>query len=143
MITINFKLVDGGKLPSRGSEHAAGFDIHCLHPLTIWPGQRALVSTGVKLADCPNECYLRVAPRSKLANQYGIDVLAGVVDSDYRGEIGVILQNHGDDIFNCEAGSAVAQLVPTLLACYEVEEVSNASQSERGAAGINDKDLRL
>jgi dUTP pyrophosphatase len=140
---IKFKLEPGTKLPKRGSPGAAGLDI-CANELTkIYPRERKLIQTGVKLADCPEGVYLRVAPRSKLANRYGINVLAGVVDADYRGEIGVILHNTGDEIIAFRKGDAIAQLIPTKIEYCEVLNVTEVTKTERGEAGINDKDLRL
>ena len=85
-------------LPSKGSEYAAGFDLHaCLKESTkvLMPHTRDTISTGVAITP-PRGHYGRVAPRSGLARDYGIDVLAGVIDEDYTGEIKVILYNTGD-----------------------------------------------
>jgi dUTP pyrophosphatase len=140
---ISFVLEDGAKLPQRGSAHAAGLDIHCMQDIVLTPHSRQLVYTGVTLAYCPPDVYLRVAPRSKLANKRGIDVLAGVVDNDYRGSIGVILYNTSDYDIELFAGSAIAQLIPECIISYPVQEVEVVSQTVRGGAGVNDKDLRL
>jgi dUTP pyrophosphatase len=140
---IKFILQDGAKLPTRGSKHAAGLDICANKKGTLAAGERLMVHTGVWLASCPHGLYLRVAPRSKLANKFGIDVLAGVVDSDYRGEICVILYNTGDKDINVKKGDAIAQLIPEIISQTHVVEVKVSNSTGRGAAGINDKDLRL
>lgn len=138
---IKFKLQEGAKLPQRGSEFAAGLDIHCLEDVWLSGGKRQLIHTGVLLAGLPPTTYLRVAPRSKLANKFGIGVLAGVIDADYRGELCVILKADEDAHF--PAGSAIAQLIPTFYFNAPAVEVTELDDTERGNAGINDKDLRL
>ena len=140
---IKFKLEDGAKLPQRGSELAAGLDIHCNGHYGVQPFQRQLIKTGVFLAELPADVYLRVAPRSKLANKLGIDVLAGVIDADYRGEICVILQSYGDEAVYFGTGDAIAQLIPTVYSKADVMEVLEADSTDRGSSGINDTDLRL
>ena len=140
---ISFILDPSAQLPVRGTGKAAGLDIHCLDRLWLAPDSRQLIDTGVKLADCPGNVYLRVAPRSKLANKYGINVLAGVIDSDYRGYIGVILHNTSKYTVKLPAGSAIAQLIPEVLCHYPVQEVTKAVRSVRGTAGIHDNELRL
>lgn len=142
-MTIKFILKDGGKLPVRGSKYAAGLDIHCLDEVYLQQGERKLIHTGVYLADCYESTYLRVAPRSKLAHKYGIDVMAGVVDSDYRGEICVILRNTSKQEVHLPTGSAIAQLIQEALYLSQAVETTEAEETERGTAGIQDKDLRL
>ena len=140
---IKFKLENGAKLPKKGSPGAAGYDIHSLKDVWIEAGSRVLVKTGVFLADCPSDVYLRVAPRSKLANKYGIDVLAGVIDSDYRGEICVILFSTNKQGLKLGSGGAIAQLIPTQLANVSIAEVNTLTDTTRGTNGINCDDLRL
>ena len=135
---ISFILKDGAKLPERGSQFAAGLDIRTNEEdFVLSSGERKLVKTGVYLADCPIGTYLRVAPRSKLANKVGIDVLAGVVDCDYRGEICVILYNTGDTGYYFTKGDAIAQLIPETINLAPVREVTEATDTERGEKGIN------
>lgn len=92
---VQFKFLSGhASLPYYGSEHAAGLDL-CYagpDPIVIYPGQRLLVPTGLAWA-APSDVYGRIAPRSGLAVNAGIDVMAGVIDPDYRGEIKVLLIN--------------------------------------------------
>jgi dUTP pyrophosphatase len=140
---IKFKLEPGAKLPKRGSPGAAGYDICCNTLVTLYPRERKLIKTGVTLADCTDDIYLRIAPRSKLAVRYGLDILAGVVDSDYRGEIRVLLHNTGDEIASFNKGDAIAQLIPERLASYHEVLVGETTETVRGGAGIEDKDLRL
>lgn len=140
---IKFILKDGAKLPRRGSVNAAGLDICTNKMFTLHAGERALIETGVYLADCPREIYLRLAPRSKLAFKLGIDVKAGVIDSDYRSEIRVLLKNDSDNIISFKQGDAIAQLIPESIHSYSAIEVKEATVTDRGSAGINDNDLRL
>ena len=101
---------DGGSLPEYASAHAAGADLRASEPLEIAPGGRAAVPTGVRLQIPPGHVGL-VWPRSGLAVRHGIDTLAGVIDSDYRGEVRVVLVNHGDEPFRIARGDRVAQLL--------------------------------
>jgi len=142
---IEFRLQDGGQLPSKGSEGAAGFDIKSNMVEYIAPNERKLLSTGVYLNRLPNDTYLRVAPRSKLANKHGINVLAGVVDSDYRGEIKVILHNTSNETFIVREGHAIAQLIPEKTTpCYVVDVTDEVVYSEtaRGDSGIDSEEER-
>jgi dUTP pyrophosphatase len=142
---IEFRLGEGAKLPSRGSEGAAGLDICATKDGSVQGYGRLLVPTGVFLNSLPPDTYLRIAPRSKLANKFGIDVLAGVVDSDYRGEIMVILQNTSMHWYNFSAGNAIAQLIVEKVQPCTVVDVTNEqayAPTERGDAGINSIEQR-
>ena len=129
-------------LPTRFSQQAAGYDLAaCIYPhdpVEIEPGQRALVPTGLALA-IPVGCYGRIAPRSGLAVNHGLDVLAGVVDSDYRGEIMVALLNTDQQrSFKIKHGDRIGQLILErimLTTVREVEEQWDLPRSIRGTAG--------
>lgn len=97
-------------MPHKGSPQSAGFDLASPDEHVIGPGERKIVKTGLRVI-CPDGTYARIAPRSGLAVKYGIDVLAGVVDADYRGEVGVVLVNLGKDPFEVTKGMRVAQLI--------------------------------
>lgn len=97
-------------LPTRGTEDSAGLDLRCLREFTIPPGDRAAIRTGIAVA-VPRGTVGMVWPRSGLAVKHGIDVLAGVIDADYRGEILVILVNHGHNDVVVNQYDAIAQLV--------------------------------
>jgi dUTP pyrophosphatase len=97
-------------LPVRSSAQAAGLDLHSVEELQIQPHHRAAVKTGLSVA-IPENTYGRIAPRSGLAVKSGIDVLAGVIDSDYRGELICVLINHGDQPFTISPGDRIAQLI--------------------------------
>jgi dUTP pyrophosphatase len=113
--TVNDKLIfspchPGAKVPVRGSPDAAGLDIYCIMDDTIPSGTRKLISTGLKLKYCPENSYIRIAPRSGLSCK-GIDICAGVVDRDYRGEVKVLLCNNSHNDFVISKNSRIAQFI--------------------------------
>src|SRR5215210_3675545 len=108
---LNFQRLDPrALLPVRGSALAAGLDLYSIETITIEPGQRALARTGLAVA-IPEGHYGRIAPRSGLALRTGLDVLSGVIDADYRGEIGCLLYNTGDETITLPAQSKICQLI--------------------------------
>jgi deoxyuridine 5'-triphosphate nucleotidohydrolase len=94
-----------------------------------------MVSTGIAVAIEPNT-YLRIAPRSGLAHKHSIDVLAGVVDEDYRGELKVILFNHGSEIFTVNRGDRIAQAINEVIVRPIVTESDDLPTSLRGSDGF-------
>ena len=124
-------------VPRRASEGAAGYDLASAEITQIAPGERRLVSTGLSIK-VPPGLYGRIAPRSGLAVKHGIQVGAGVVDADYRGEVKVLLFNQSQEPFNIETGDRIAQLIlerhetPAVL---EVTELSGGDTG-RGAGGF-------
>jgi dUTP pyrophosphatase len=126
------------KMPQRATAGSAGMDLTAAVDAIIPPnGQWLAVETGVVL-QFPETVYGRIAPRSGLAFKYGIQVGAGVIDSDYTGTIKVILFNHGTEPFKIAVGDRIAQLIferietPTLeMVCFE-----SLSTTERGAGGF-------
>lgn len=129
------KLHDDATIPIRGSKEAAGLDLTSIESITIAPGERQMVSTGLSCM-LPIGTYLRIAPRSGLAARHGIDVLAGVIDSDYRGEIKVILQNLGDIPFVVQKGNRIAQGILEYFVMAEVDIVDHLIESDRGVNGL-------
>ena len=123
------KVAGPGSLPRYGSEGAAGADLHASEALVIAPGDRAAVATAIHLELPPGHVGL-VWPRSGLALRHGIDTLAGVIDSDYRGEVRVVLVNHGREPFRIEPGDRVAQLL-----VQRVERALFVAEEELGATG--------
>ena len=124
-------------IPSKGSPGAAGFDLHAVKETIIVAGSRGLVKTGIAL-QIPNDCYGRVAPRSGLTFKHGINVGAGVIDCDYRADIGVILFNHSKNDFVVNQGDRIAQLIfeKIYTGVPEVVEYSELSDTQRGADGF-------
>ena len=98
------------KLPIRGTEGVAGYDLAAVQAVVVPVHGKCLVKTGLAMA-LPPSCYGRIAPRSRLALKNSIDVGAGVIDSDYRGKIGVILFNFGNEDFVVNMGDRIAQLI--------------------------------
>ncbi|CAM6087956.1 unnamed protein product [Calypogeia fissa] len=129
------KLAPEAVLPSRGSEHAAGYDLSSAYEAIVPARGKALVKTELSIA-IPEGTYARIAPRSGLAWKHSIDVGAGVIDYDYRGPVAVILFNHSDTDFNIKEGDRIAQLILEKIAIPEVFEVDSLDSTERGAGGF-------
>jgi dUTP pyrophosphatase len=132
-------------LPARATPDAAGMDLYAAvaDEVVLAPGDRALIPTGIALA-VPAGHEAQIRPRSGLALKHGVTVLngPGTIDADYRGEVGVILINHGTAPFVVRRGDRVAQLVVALVAAAELEEVAVLPDSERGAGGFGSTGLR-
>jgi dUTP pyrophosphatase len=133
---------DNAKLPIRGTEYSAAFDLYSGEDLTVTARSRCLVDTGLKLSECPRDVYLRIAPRSGLAVK-GYDIGAGVVDSDYRGPVKVLFINTTDDDYSISTGDRIAQMIPerirTDLRCVingEENDTSEVIRTERGEGGF-------
>jgi len=132
---------EGLPLPVYETPGAAGLDLRAAvpedRPLILTPGRRALVPTGLVL-EIPPGFEGQVRPRSGLAFKHGITCLntPGTVDSDYRGEVRVLLVNLGDEDFAVKRGMRIAQLVLAPVARVEVEERSQAGETARGAGGF-------
>lgn len=126
-------------LPTRGSVYAAGLDLSAAESLCLPAGQRVLVKTDLSIA-CPPGTYARIAPRSGLAYKNGIDVGAGVIDADYRGPLGVILFNFGEEDFVIQQGDRIAQLIleqivlPDVVECVGNDDLP--AVGVRGAGGF-------
>lgn len=133
------RLSSGAKLPTYGSLEAAGADLYaCLEqPVTIEPGESAWISTGIAL-EVPKGCAGLIYARSGMACKKGLAPAnkVGVIDSDYRGEVVVVLHNHGDRPQTVESGERIAQLVITPVLTPAYEEVKELSSSDRGAGGF-------
>ena len=131
---------EGLPLPSYATEHAAGLDVVAAEDVTLRPGWRHAVATGFAIA-IPEGYEVQIRPRSGLALKHGITCLntPGTVDSDYRGEVKVILANLGTAVVELARGERIAQLVPAPVqrATFdEVEERSLAGATGRGAGGF-------
>jgi dUTP pyrophosphatase len=142
MININL-LSPNANIPSRGSDESAGLDICTIESVTIAAGQRALLKTGIAMS-MPRGYVGLIWPRSKLAAKMGVDVLAGVVDSDYRGEIMVSLLNTGQDAVELRSGDKVAQMIiQKHFSDMEIEVVDDLDRTMRGYSGVNSSEMRL
>jgi deoxyuridine 5'-triphosphate nucleotidohydrolase len=133
---LRFKQLDPkAVLPSRGSSQSAGLDIYAIEDLTIQPGERALARTGLAVA-IPEGYYGRLAPRSGLATQKGLDTLAGVIDADYRGEIRCLLYNAGEHSIHLAAQSKICQLIIERIITPTAVWADEISDTERGSGGF-------
>ena len=132
---------EGLALPAYQSAHSAGLDLLAAvpadAPLTLAPGQYAMVPTGLTMA-LPVGYEAQVRPRSGLAAKHGVTVLnsPGTIDADYRGEIGVVLINHGRAPFVIRRGERIAQMVIAEVARAELAAVASLSVTERGSGGF-------
>lgn len=122
-------------LPARATPGSAGYDLAADAPVTVPRGGRVLVPTGLAVV-VPPGTYGRIAPRSGLAWKHGLDVGAGVIDGDYRGELKVLLFNLGPGDVSLAAGERVAQLVLERVATPPVLELDVLPDTARGAGGF-------
>lgn len=134
--TLEFQRLDPrAVLPTRGSEAAAGLDLYSIEAVRLEPGQRVVARTGLAVA-IPKGFYGRVAPRSGLATKNGLDVLAGVIDADYRGEIGCLVYNAGSEPIELPAQSKICQLIIEKIITPKAVWTDELGKTERGAGGF-------
>jgi len=126
-------------LPRYMTSHAAGMDLlaDLEEPVTLLPGERALIPTGIALA-LPDGCEAQIRPRSGLALKHGVTLVntPGTIDPDYRGEIGVILINHGADPFTVHPGDRIAQMIFARFERADLVEVEELEETARGEGGF-------
>ncbi len=139
-ITIQLKRLDHGAdlpVPAYASGGAAGMDVTAAEELDLAPGARHAVATGFAIA-IPEGYEVQVRPRSGLALKHGITCLnsPGTIDSDYRGEVKVILANLGSETFPIRRGDRIAQLVPAAVTRADFAEVAELDNTQRGAGGF-------
>ena len=133
---LRFKQLDSrAMLPQRGSALAAGLDVCSIEDVEIGPKQRVMAKTGLAVA-IPPGFYGRIAPRSGLAAKNGLDVLAGVIDSDYRGEICCLLYNTSDEVIKLAAGSKICQLIIEQIITPDAAWATDLDETARGAGGF-------
>ena len=132
---------EGLALPAYQTAHAAGLDLLAAvahdAPLVLEPGRHALVPTGLTIA-LPEGFEAQVRPRSGLAAKHGVTVLnaPGTVDADYRGEVSVLLINHGDKAFTIRRGERIAQLIIAAVVRADLVPVTSLSSTMRGSGGF-------
>ncbi|XP_076048152.1 deoxyuridine triphosphatase [Oratosquilla oratoria] len=129
------KLSENAYTPCRGSKFAAGYDLCSAYDVKIPAQGKALVKTDVQI-QLPSGCYGRVAPRSGLSWKHHIDVGAGVIDEDYRGNVGVVLFNHAQEPYEVVKGDRIAQLICERIFYPELEECETLDDTERGKDGF-------
>ncbi|MEG8041554.1 dUTP diphosphatase [Sphingomonas faeni] len=140
MIRIELKRLPHGEglpLPAYATEGAAGMDVVAAEALTLAPGDRAAVATGFAIA-IPAGHEVQIRPRSGLALKHGVTCLntPGTIDSDYRGEVKVILANLGQAPFEIARGDRIAQLVPAVVLRATLAEVATLDDTSRGTGGF-------
>lgn len=133
------KLDERAVLPKRGSVLAAGLDVCSIEDVELGPRQRGMAKTGLAVA-IPPGFYGRIAPRSGLASKHGLDVLAGVIDSDYRGEVCVLLYNTGDAPVTLAAGSKICQLILEQIITPDAAWATDLDETARGTGGFGSTD---
>lgn len=142
MFQVLFKRLEGNEdinLPSKMSEWAAGFDLQAAvsESVVLAPGERKLIPTGFAMA-MPAQLEAQIRPRSGLAYKNGITCLnsPGTIDADYRGEVKVLLINHGQESFTITRGERIAQMVFQVVPEISVSEVNELPETVRGAGGF-------
>lgn len=139
---VQIKRVTGQEdilLPQKMSAAASGFDLHAAvsEPVVLAPGERQLIPTGFALS-MPPELEAQIRPRSGLAYKNGITTLnsPGTIDADYRGEVKVLLINHGQEAFTIQRNERIAQMVFQLVPQINLQEVEVLTETERGTSGF-------
>ncbi|WP_110953054.1 dUTP diphosphatase [Anaerosinus massiliensis] len=131
------KISECAILPSYAHQSDAGLDLFSIDDLLINPGEIKLINTGIQI-ELPKNTEAQIRPRSGLALKYGITVLntPGTIDEGYRGEIGVILINHGKEAFKVERGMKIAQMVINEVIHVKILEKSDLTETERETGGF-------
>ena len=123
------------QIPTRGTYRAAGHDLYSAYDYTISAGGQVLIKTDLQIA-LPPGCYGRIASRSSLAHPHGIDVGAGVIDPDYRGNVGIVLFNLGQNDYTVKRGDRCAQLILEQIYVPLVVEVEHLEETSRGGGSF-------
>merc|ERR1712212_612991 len=129
------KLSDKAIIPTKGSKLAAGYDLYSAYDYVIPAGGKVMAKTDIQVK-VPHGTYGRVAPRSGLAWKHHIDIGAGVVDEDYRGNVGVVMFNHAEQDFVVKKGDRVAQLVCEKISYPDIEVLDTLDETVRGEGGF-------
>lgn len=135
---VKVKLLDQeAKMPYRANEGDAGLDLFSIEEKTIEPGKAELIRTGIQI-ELPKGTEAQIRPRSGLALKHAVTVLnsPGTIDEGYRGEINVILINHGKEVFKVEKQMRIAQMVIAPVAPVTLERTEALSNTERGSGGF-------
>lgn len=129
------RLSKSATVPKRASSGAAGYDLSSAETTTVPPRTRKLVATDLSFR-LPAGVYGRIAPRSGLAMKKCIDIGAGVIDPDYRGNVFILIINQSDQEFIIQTGDRIAQLILENFSTAEMKEVSSLDDTDRGAGGF-------
>jgi dUTP pyrophosphatase len=129
----------GNPLPSYMTAHSAGVDLYANNHdlIVLHPGERVLIPTGIAI-ELPEGFEAQIRPRSGLALKHGIALVnsPGTIDADYRGEIGIIMINHGRDPFTISSGDRIAQMIVAPFSQARFEEVVELGETARGVGGF-------
>lgn len=138
------RLTPNATIPTRGSEEAAGYDLYAAHDCTIPARSKALIKTDLAIA-VPYGCYGRIAPRSGFAWKKHTDIGAGVVDSDYRGNVGIVVFNLSDKSVDVAHGERIAQLILERICFADIVEVGlddELGETKRADGGFGSTGMR-
>jgi len=140
------KLIESATIPTKGSPYSAGYDLYSTESYTLKPLERHLFKTGLSFG-IPSGMYGRIAPRSGLAFKNGIDVMAGVIDEDYRGEIGVVIINLGQEeitlpLVKDGKNVPIAQIIFEFYNNLSLQVVSELMETNRGQGGFGSSDVK-
>ena len=135
------RLTNNATIPKRTTEGAAKYDLISAENITIPAHGRGVEKTGISLK-VPKGTYARIAPRSGISVKKFLDIGAGVVDEDYRGEIGVVLINNGNQDFTVKEGNRIAQLILEKVSTPSVHEVQTLDETTRGAGGFGSTEVK-
>ena len=120
---------------TKSSPQAAGYDLCSAYDYIVLPKDRQLCKTDITLK-CPPRTYGRIAPRSGLALHHFIDIGAGVIDEDFRGNVGIVLFNFSNHIFNVKKGDRIAQIIFEKIECPIPKETDKLANTQRGEQGF-------
>lgn len=144
-VVVSFKTLNPrARLPTKETKEAVGYDLYSTDHVFVQPGERVLVGTGLQLANVQYvgterpPVDIQIRPRSGLAFKHGVTVLnaPGTIDPDYRGEIKVLLINHGSNPYSITAGDRIAQMVISSTLHGEVQSATAIVDTDRGAGGF-------
>jgi dUTP pyrophosphatase len=129
---IKIKKIDSNAvIPKYAHEYDAGMDLYSIEDYVLKPMEKKIFKIGLKI-EISKGYYGSIRDRSGLAAKYSIHVLAGVIDSNYRGEVGIVLINLGQEDFNIGKGDRIAQILIQPIETAEIEDVEDVSETERG-----------
>ena len=128
-------------MPKKGTTGSAAYDLYPTQEETILPCSRKLIPTGLS-CEFPSHLYGQITSRSGMSAKHSVDVVTGVLDSDYRGPIGVLLHNHSDQPYQVKLTQAMAQILFLPLSQLPVKEVTDLSETTRGAKGFRSTDVK-
>lgn len=129
------KLQDNAIAPKRQTHHSAGYDLYANQGCNLLPGESCLIGTGIAM-EIPDGFVGLIMSRSGSAVKHGIEKGAGVIDSDYRGEVKVLLRNFSNDTFFINPGDRIAQMIIVQYLSLEIEEVERLTSTDRGEGGF-------